>query len=172
MIRRRKKTRTGRFWELFAGTGPFTGIAVLLVVVGTVFLISIPLGSSALLWTGQAVHGTDSGGIVFYTYKGQQYTIDQSGDFHSTTVYVDPGNPANAELDNPLDRWIDILTVGGSYVLAAVLVVVGFLRRGWHRRRRRAERERGPGADFGKGLDQDVIAQLLEAQRKSKPFSN
>ena len=154
-----------RHW--FEGTSPFPGVALVVFVLGCGFLLADLLSPSTLQWTGQAVRGTERVGIVYYSFRGQEYTLDDPASAHVTsrTVYVDPSNPSNAMLDNTLNRAVDIATVGGSYVLSALLVAVGFARRGRRRRKRRLGTRDSRGT-FGEGIDPDTVARLLARQRQ------
>lgn len=152
-------------FHVFEGTGPFPGFALAFVILGSVFLLAAALSPNTLQWTGQAARGTERGGILFYSYGGQTYTLDDpaASPAAAQTVFVDPSNPSNAMLDSPFDRWIDLLTIGGPYAAAALLLATGYLRRARNRHRRRT-RERS----FGDGLDPETVARLLEEQRSGK----
>jgi len=91
--------------------------------------------SSALQWTGTAHRGTERDGIVFYSFGGRDYTLDDPGSTRTgeRTLYLDPSRPADAVLPSLGDRVLDIGTVGVPY-----LVAIGFLLAGWRRRRHRA----------------------------------
>ena len=62
---------------------------------------------------GTSIQGTERGGIVHYSYNEQNYSLDVTSRFMSSTVYLDPGHPdTSAMLDNSADRAVDIVTVG------------------------------------------------------------
>jgi len=156
----RKRDRRG----LLRDTGPFSGIAIAFLVLGGAFLLAAMWSPSALLWTGQAVPGTSRNGLVIYSYRGQNYSVDDltASALHQTTVYLDPGNPSDAMLNDPVNRAIDVATVGGPVALAVVLLGFGFRRR-WQRGRIVAPA--GSEDSFGRGLGQDTIDWVRDRQR-------
>jgi hypothetical protein len=118
-----------------------------------------------LQWTGTAVQAVDHGGIAYYSFHGQNYTLDvTSPKLRSSTVYLDPANPSNAMLSNPVTRWTDFATVGGPFAASVLLLTLGFVRRS--RRRRRRLKDRGPGLSLGNGLDHGTEGRLLGRRRE------
>lgn len=121
----------------FDGAGWFVaGAAGLFVVALLAVVLSLQVDN--LMWTGQPVHGTEQGGIVYYTWHGQSYTVDDSqglGHGTSVTVYINPANPSGAVLDNPTDRVITYLVVGLPVLAGAGLLVMGGTRKSRWRRR-------------------------------------
>ena len=109
-----------------------TKVAVALAIVGTLFVLLELQNPSKVYWTGQAVEGTDRGGIIYYEVHGQQYTIDdQRRHFvpeQHVTVYVDPADPSHALLPSP-SRWIDAVVVLVWFVAGLLVLVVSALRR-------------------------------------------
>jgi hypothetical protein len=108
------------------------------------------------------VHGESRDGVVHYSFQGQNYTLSDrtAATFHETTVYLDPGDPATAILYDPLDRWVDVFSVGSPLLVAAVLLALGF-------KRQRRARSSGPDhGTFGHGIDQQTVQWLRERQRR------
>jgi hypothetical protein len=161
----RDKTNIVRRW--FEDTGVFTGAAIALFLLGSLFLGADVQSPSKLQWTGTAVHAVEDGGIAFYSFGGQNYTLNVASpqDF-SSTVYLDPAEPSNAMFGNALLRWTEFATVGGVYIAAALLLTLGFARRSRRRRRRMRLGDRDPGLSFGSGLDDGTVGRLLDRQRQ------
>lgn len=131
-------------------------IAALVFLCGGILSLLLELQSpSFLLWSGQPVQGTQYATAVSYTYRGHQYVITANGKSldhpQHVTVYVDTSNPHNAVLNRPATRWSDAVLVGGWFVVAIALVVVGQLYEVHRSRRRAARADRRP--DFGEGID-------------------
>jgi hypothetical protein len=155
-----------RLLRPFAGGGLYPVAGALLVVLGTCLLVSALMSPSVVLWTGTPVRATEQGGIVQYTFRGANYTLNDTGSSYGPrTVYVDPSNPNRAMLDSVGSRAFDATTVAGPFVLAAGFFAAGFIRKGRNRRRFAAERQTGTAA-FGQGFDSEVIAQVV-ARRKT-----
>lgn len=128
-----KVTRTVHRW--FEDTGAFTGFAVALFVVGTLFVLAEVQSPSMLQWTGTGVHATQSGGIAFYSFRGQNYTLNvPTPAAFSSTVYIDPAEPSTAMFSNTLTRWTEAGTVAGPYAGSVLLLSLGFARRSRRRR--------------------------------------
>jgi hypothetical protein len=153
---------TNRIHRWFEDMGAFILGASALFVVGSLFLFAAIQSPSMLQWTGTAVRSVENGGIAYYSFHGQNYTLDVTSPLLQTgTVYLDPADPSNAMFSNPLTRWTDIATIGGPYAASVLLLTAGFARRS---RRRRLKR-RGPGRSFGSGLDQAALGRLRDRQR-------
>lgn len=125
-----------RSW--FDGAGWFVaGAGALLFVALLVALLELQ-SQSALLWTGQAVAGSERGGIGHYTWHGQPYTVDVQGSSAtapSVTFYVDPGNPSTAIPDSIGTRVANALGVGVPVLAGVVVLVIGGTRNyRWKRR--------------------------------------
>ena len=56
---------------------PFVAWAGVLAVIGIVFSLST---FSDVRWSGIEVHGHRQGGIVYFRYDGEQYSVDDIGD--------------------------------------------------------------------------------------------
>jgi hypothetical protein len=135
--------------------------AAALVVVGSLFLFSAIQSPSMLQWTGTPVKAVQSGGIAYYSFHGQSFTLDVTSPFMQTgTVYLDPADPSTAMFSNPLTRWTDIATIGGPYAAAGLLLGAGFARRS-RRRRLQAHSD----LPFGTGLDHKALSRLRDRQR-------
>ncbi len=121
----------------FDGAGWFlAGAGVLLFAALLVALLELQ-SPSGLLWTGQPVTGTEQGGIAYYTWRGQTYTVDipGNGSARSLTLYLDPANPGNAVPDSLSDRLSASLGVGVPVLAAVVVLVIGGTRNyRWKRR--------------------------------------
>jgi len=153
--------------DVFRGTGPFPGLAVAALVVAGLLAIVALQGPGKLEWTGRALHAQERGGVVFYTVKGEQYTLDDplSSRSGSATVYVNPHDPYDASLYNRFDESTDVLTVGGPLALAGIFLIAGVVRK--RKRRRRLAAEASPGEEtFGRGLDEGTVQWLLDRQRR------
>ena len=150
------------FRRWLQGTGPFSGLAVGFLLLGGLFLLIAMWSPSWILWTGHPVPSSERGGIVFYSYRGQNYSLDPPSRFvfHETTVYLEPANPSVAMLNDPVERAIDLVTVGGPVVVAVVLLGFGF-----RRRRRWARADAAPRDGFGQGIDRETMAWLRDRQR-------
>jgi hypothetical protein len=152
-----------RIRKLPRRAGPLAVWAGLFVVLG---LILIPVMFSSVQWSGTAIKGVDRGGIVYYTYLGQNYSIDDTSSLNTHTVYLDPKHPdTSAELGNPYARALDVAVVAVPFVIAAVLV--GFSLR--QRARRRSEREHPKDGGFGQGLDPEFVRRLNAERRAQEP---
>ena len=157
-----RPTTTSRMRRWFEDMGTFVAGAVALFVVGTLFLVAAVQSPSTLQWTGTAVRAVESGGLAYYTFHGQTYTLDITSPLlGSSTVYLDPADPSNAMFSNPVTRWTDIGSVGGPYLASVLLLTFGFARRA----RRRRLRDRDLQLSFGSGLDHTTLGRLLERQR-------
>jgi hypothetical protein len=149
--------------ERLDGNRLVTAVAVLLVLIGSVILRSSLTGDSGLQWTGTKVQGVERGGIVYYSYRGQSYSLDQTSRFASNTVAFDAKDPADtAVLVYPLDRDLEVAAVLACYLAAIAVAGYAVVRA----RRRTAAPLGGRSADsFGSGLDPEVVRRLIEKRR-------
>ncbi|MEP7034783.1 MAG: hypothetical protein ABI662_12245 [Dermatophilaceae bacterium] len=130
---------TVRRW--FEDTGPFTAFAVTFLVLGSLFVLAEVQSPSMLQWNGTGVHASQSGGIAFYSFRGQTYTLNvPTPAAFSSTIYIDPAEPSTAMFSNPVTRWTEAGTVAGPFVVAALLLALGFVRKARRRRLRRRQR--------------------------------
>lgn len=159
---RYQETRSAH--RLFEDLGAFTAGAVALFLLGSLLLLAAVQSPTMLQWTGNAVHDVQSGGIAYYSFQGQSYTLNvPSPAAWSSTVYLDPADPSNAIFGNPVTRWSDIVLVGGPYTASALLLALGFARRSRRRRRSETAGQRS----FGEGLDHQAVSRLLDRQRNA-----
>jgi hypothetical protein len=144
--------------RLFEDMGPFIPGAAALLLMGSLLLFAAIQSPNILQWTGTSVQALERGGLAYYSFHGQTYALDVTTRLvQPGTVYLDPADPSNAMLANPLSRGIDVVTVGGPYAASALLLTFGYARRS----RRRRLRGRGPGARFG----DTTLTRLLARQR-------
>src|SRR5262245_3397586 len=103
-----------RLRNWFDGAGWYVGLAIALFVFALLAVLVGLQSQDRVLWTGQHVTGTEQNGVVYYKWQGQNYTIEASGYGASKTVslYLDPGNPSSAVIDNVADRVAAVLLVG------------------------------------------------------------
>lgn len=151
--------------SLWQGMGAFPGLGIAFLVLSIAFLGVAALSPTSLQWTGTPVHATySSDGAVRYTYHGSNYLLADptTATFHETTVFVDPSDPANAILDNPFDRVLDVVTIVGPLLLAVLMFAVGIRRR---RRSRELRVVAGADARTGRAMDDDLIKWLRERQQ-------
>jgi hypothetical protein len=141
----------------------YSVVALCFVALSGLFFLTAILSPTVIQWTGTPVHSTYRGGIVYYSYRGQNYTLDDpsAATFHETTVWLNPANPSDAMLDNPLDRDIDIASIIGPLLVAAVLLALGL-----RRRRRLDAAAAGPREEFGQGIDRATMGLLAEQRAR------
>ncbi len=152
-----------RMHRWFEDMGAFIVGAAALIIVGSLFLFAAIQSPSMLQWTGTAVNAVENGGIAYYSFHGQNYTLDVTSPLmRSGTVYLDPADPSNAMFSNPLTRWTDIATIAGPYAASVLLLTAGFARRS----RRRRLIEHGLQRSFGTGLDHATLGRLRDRQRE------
>ena len=128
----------------FDGAGWFVGWAVVLLVFALLAVLVGLQSSDRVLWTGQQVVGTEQGGVVTYRWDGQSYSLDVpgSGSSKAVSVYLNPGDPSQAMVENVLDRVAFPLLVLGPAAGAVVLLVIGGTRNyRWKRRKFKRARE-------------------------------
>jgi hypothetical protein len=128
--------------RVFEGTSPFPVLALVAFGFGVLVLLAELQSPTSLLWTGKRVPASIEGGIAFYRYDGVEYSIDVPGEGpgplghgRPATVFIDPNEPSRAMLDSP-QRWVEAGFVLFGFVVAAVLLATGFVRRSVRRRRR------------------------------------
>jgi hypothetical protein len=149
----------------FDGDGPMMIGASFFLVVGSILLAVVLTSSTRVQWTGTSVKGVERGGIVYYTYDGQQNSLDDTSRFMSSTVYLDPSKPeSTAMLGNVADRVVDVVSVVVPYSIAAIILGVGVTRRVRWRRRNNDPTASG----FGYGLDPEVVQRLIQKQRQQR----
>jgi hypothetical protein len=133
-----------RVRKWFDGAGWFVGAAVVLLVFSLLALLAGLQVPDSVLWTGQQVTGTEQRGLVYYRWQGQSYSLDVQGfgSSKAVSVYLNPGDPSQAMVDNVPDRVLAGLFVLGPAAGAVVLLVVGGTRNyRWQRRKFKRARE-------------------------------
>jgi hypothetical protein len=133
-----------RVRKWFDGAGWFVGGAVVLLVFALLAALVGLQSPDSVLWTGQQVTGTEQQGLVYYRWQGQSYSLDVPGSASSKAigVYLNPGDPSQAIVDNVLDRVLAGLFVLGPAAGAVVLLVIGGTRNyRWQRRKLKLARE-------------------------------
>ena len=121
----------------FDGAGWFVGLAVALFTFALLAVFLTLQSSDSVLWTGQHVTGTEQGGIVYYRWDGDSYSLDAQGNGSSNavSVYLDPGNPSHAVIDNAFGRAMAVLLIGVPVAGGVVLLILGGTRNyRWARR--------------------------------------
>jgi len=134
----------GRVRRWFDGAGWFVGLAVALFVFALLAVLVGLQSSDIVLWTGQHVTGTEQRGIVYYQWQGQSYSLDTSGygSSKAVSVYLDPGDPSHAMIDNVADRVAAVLLVGVPAAGGVALLIAGGTRNyRWARRNAKRARE-------------------------------
>ena len=150
-----------RFRNALEGNGFIVSVAVFFLALGLILIPFVLL--SSVQFTGTAVQGVDRGGIVYYTYNGQNYTVDDTSRFNSHTVYLRPKRPdTTAELGNTPTKVLDVAIVAVPFLIAFTITGVE-ARRYW--RFRRAQYKPVP-VGFGQGLDHEVLHRLIEKRRQ------
>ena len=133
-----------RVRKWYDGSGWFVAGAVVLLVIAALALLAGLQSPDRVLWTGQGVTGAERQGIVYYSWHGQSYSIDASGNGSAkdVSVYLDPADPSQAMIDNIPDRVVAGLLIAGPVVAALVLLVLGGTRNyRWFRQKIRLVRE-------------------------------
>jgi hypothetical protein len=126
-----------RIRDAFAGAGGYIAGAVVLFIAALLFALLGLQSPSALMWTGQAVSGSEQAGIVYYSWHGQSYTLDDRGSASAShvLVYIDPANPSDGIVYHTWDRVGTILVIGVPLVASmAVLAWGGSRNYRWKRR--------------------------------------
>jgi len=133
-----------RVRKWFDGAGWFVGAAVVLLVFALLAALLGLQSPDSVLWTGQHVTGTEQRGLVYYRWQGQTYTLDVQGfgSSKAVSVYLNPGDPSQAMVDNVGDRVLAGSFVLGPAAAAVVLLVIGGTRNyRWQRRKLKRARE-------------------------------
>jgi hypothetical protein len=133
-----------RMRNWFGGAGWFVGLAVALFVFALLAVLVQLQSPDRVLWTGQMVVGTEQRGIVSYQWQDQTYSLDAPGfgNLKAVSVYLDPGDPSHAMIDNVFDRVAAALLIGVPVAGGVVLLVVGGTRNyRWERRKLKRARE-------------------------------
>lgn len=159
--------------DRFAGVGIFAAVAGVLCAIGVLAVLLELQSPSLVMWTGIKVRGTTQSGLTYYSYQGQNYSIDNPHAAANdpsevpTTVWLsqsDPTDSTKTYIENVYTRWIDFGFVTGWFFAAAVLLAAGFIRR--HLRLHRRVQSMG---QFGAGLSDDVVRRLLTERKGDVP---
>lgn len=155
---------TGPEWirAVVRGRGVAVTVSVLCLLTSGLFFLAVAQSSDWILWTGRKVAAHEENGLVYYRYGGVDLTLDVPGthaDRPHVTVYVDPGNPDNVEVDSLGVRMIDGVGVLGPLALAAAAWIVVA---GGDRRRRRA-----PRTGFGSGIPDELLQRIRDNRRRT-----
>jgi hypothetical protein len=145
------------------GAGWAVGLAAVLFVFALLVVLLDLQSPDAVLWTGHHVTGTEQGGIVSYRWQGQNYSLDVPGygSSKAVNVYLDPGNPSDAMVNNLADRAAVASLVGVPLIAGVAVLAIGLTRqRRWRRRQMRQD-----ASPPGGGLDPDYVAQYLRKLR-------
>ena len=147
---------SARLRGALSGLGCLGVVAAFLLVLGLLALLAELQSPSAVLWTGEHVTGHDKGGVVLYPLHGHELTVIVASEpattpEHTVTVYVHPGDPTSAMVDDPVVRWLDASLVLAPFDIAAALVALALLRSSRQARRRLTT----TGDEFGRGFDVD-----------------
>jgi hypothetical protein len=156
--------------QRFEGLAPFVGTALVFVVVGLLAVLLEIQSPSFVLWSGIKVQGDTYRGLTHYVYDDENYTVDNRaaspGDRRHvpTTVWLSRSDPEDASrtyIENARTRWLDFSFVVGWFVLAALVMTIGFLYR-WRRRRRRIIAM----GEFGSGISDEFVRRMLTDRRQ------
>jgi len=149
------------------GLGPYIGGAIALLALALLsLLLFLQSPEDKLLWTGQHVVGTEKGGIVYYRWHGQNYSLDVPGRYNNApdvSVYLNPSDPTDARTNSALVRAADGMFLVFPVVLGTGIVLLGVRRRRRMDRRELAEAERR----FGIGIDPEFVERHLQEYRRS-----
>lgn len=154
-----------RIRAVFDGAGLFLGLAIALFIFALLAVLLVLESPDAVRWTGQRVVGHEIGGIVSYRWQGETYSLDAPGygSAKSISVYLDPGDPSYAMIDNPISRTVEASLVVVPLAGGVVLLVLGLTRR-W----RWARRQRHAASAAGLGQHQEWIARRLQDLRRGQ----
>jgi hypothetical protein len=155
---------SARLRNALEGNGLVLGAALFFLALGLILIPVVFL--SSVQWTGTAVQGVERGGLVYYSYKGQNYSLDDTSRFNTNTVYFKPKHPdTTAELGNPPIKVVDVASVAVPFLIGFAIAGVEARRHLRGRRLRRARNDAEP-VGFGQGLDREVLHRLLEQRRQ------
>lgn len=111
---------------------PYRIAALCLLVLGVLCVLVQLQSPSMILWTGDAVRGTDDGGIIYYTVNGDERTLNDPHEAPPhpvpVTVYADPDDSSHDRVSGPA-KWFDAVFVSLPFAAAGVVLAVGIARR-------------------------------------------
>jgi hypothetical protein len=149
--------------ERFDGIGGYVALACLLLFFSVLGLLIEVQSSDKVLWTGTKVVGSESGGVVIYHYKGEQFSLDGTGFDNRAhiSVYLNPANPDDAQVNSLAVRAIDLGFTVVPFTLAFAVLGLGlYRRRAMDNVRVREVR------DYGGGLDPEYVENYLKRLRQ------
>jgi len=153
------------------GIGGFIAVAVLCLVFGLLGIAVEAQDPSRLRWTGDKVSAYTEGGIAFYTYHGERYTMNARGvpagsPREPATVYVDPDDPTTAWMYTRVDDLTTGLYIVLPFTLSVGVVAAGVIRRSLHARKRLRIASLPSEETFGEGLDEGFVLRALANMRR------
>jgi hypothetical protein len=152
-----------RLQDRFDGIGGYVAVAGILLFFTVLGLLILVQSSDKVLWTGTKVVGSESGGIVLYHYRGEQYSIDGKGfdNRKRISVYLDPSNPFHAQTNSWVVRAIDLGYTAVPFTLSILVFGAGLYRR------KTADKVRiREVRDYGGGLDPEYVENYLKRLRQ------
>lgn len=149
-------------------TGAFFWLSLVCALLGTIYLTGLLSSTAGLLWTGQAVHATETDGLIVYSYNGKSFTIDDTGSYRTgpLTVYVDTGNPKNATVDRMVPRISEAFFVVAPYTASVAFGIFGLVR--WRRRRLELAEGKTRGV-HGFGFDEGELVRAFPDRLRAQP---
>jgi hypothetical protein len=120
-----------RLPERFDRIGGYGVVACVLLIFSIGAFLVEWQAPDRVLWTGTKVVGTEHGGVVFYTVRGQHDSLD-GNEFDNRariSVYVDPSHPDSAMLNSTPDRVVDVAAIVVPFGLSLLLLGIGLNRR-------------------------------------------
>ncbi len=130
-------------------------------------LMSIVLTPHGWQWwlDAQSVHGHEQDGVVYYSFAGQNWTVD---DPHSQrtgprNVYVIAADPAHAALTNTSTVALDWTVTCGPALVGCGLLAIGFTRRSRLRGRQKAN-ELNYNDAYGQGIPSELVRGIIAAR--------
>jgi hypothetical protein len=149
--------------EHFDGIGGYVALACVLLFFSVLGVLIEAQSPDKVLWTGTKVIGSESGGVVIYHYKGEQFSLDGNGFDNRAriAVYLDPSAPEKAQTDSLVVRAIDLGFTVIPFTLGISVLGLGLYRRG------RADRLRVREVrEYGGGLDPEYVENYLKRLRQ------
>jgi hypothetical protein len=149
--------------ERFDGIGGYVALACLLLFFSVLGLLIEVQSSDKVLWTGTKVAGSESGGVVIYHYKGEQFSLDGTGfdNRAHVSVYLNPSNPDDAQLNSIAVRAIDL-----GFTVVPFTLSIAVLGLGLYRRRAVDNVRVREVRDYGGGLDPEYVENYLKRLRQ------
>jgi hypothetical protein len=149
--------------ERFDGIGGYVALACLLLFFSVLGLLIEVQSSDKVLWTGTKVVGSESGGVVIYHYKGEQFSLDGTGFDNRAhiSVYFNPANPDDAQVNSLAVRAIDL-----GFTVVPFTLAIAVLGLGLYRRRAMDNVRVREVRDYGGGLDPEYVENYLKRLRQ------